>query len=356
MEPDVAWNEGLAYYERLRARGRVAVDLHRLDLALMRGATAGLLRAGARGHGESYDGKEGALWLRAVAGAVLQAGAQPEQRPGVGQGTVSESAPTESPLRRSARVIAMLAELHKAGFQRLRLGRIEAAAGSVWAAAILPASHLAADGVTPRDLRGDRAEGWLVEYHSAQGAHYFGWRDAEGKTARWLAARFIERFPTLARDGFGRDWGYAGWLAEVHGRVEHGVLPSLREDDPDGPPAPLMELDLAPGMDEGSPLPTAWLTREHVPDPSAPLGLLERFAFTYDGYQGGWRSLDQATEIAEAVLAGRLEEATLENLRAALFWCQRKHKWNDGMPNTGLEYQMRGLVAEIRHRLDGGHG
>ena len=32
--------------------------------------------------------------------------------------------------------------------------------------------------------------------------------------------RLLERFPIIGREGFGRDWAYAGWLTEMLGRAE----------------------------------------------------------------------------------------------------------------------------------------
>lgn len=51
---------------------------------------------------------------------------------------------------------------------------------------------------------------------------YFQWRDTKGDSARDLANKFIERFPELCRAGKGRDWEYAGWLAELVGFLEGG--------------------------------------------------------------------------------------------------------------------------------------
>lgn len=51
---------------------------------------------------------------------------------------------------------------------------------------------------------------------------YFNWQDAKNDNARKLAEKFIERFPDVAEQGRGRDWIYAGWLAELVGRLEQG--------------------------------------------------------------------------------------------------------------------------------------
>ena len=61
---------------------------------------------------------------------------------------------------------------------------------------------------------------------------YFGWDDTSKNDARTLAEKFIDRFPEIAREGKGRDWGYAGWLAELIGFLEQGdYIPILRWEE-----------------------------------------------------------------------------------------------------------------------------
>jgi len=51
---------------------------------------------------------------------------------------------------------------------------------------------------------------------------YFGWADTACDNARSLALKFIDRFPDIACQAKGRDWEYAGWLAELVGFLEQG--------------------------------------------------------------------------------------------------------------------------------------
>jgi hypothetical protein len=39
-------------------------------------------------------------------------------------------------------------------------------------------------------------------------------------SARKLAQRFVERFPSICERSIGLDWAYAGWLTDVLGHAE----------------------------------------------------------------------------------------------------------------------------------------
>lgn len=58
-------------------------------------------------------------------------------------------------------------------------------------------------------------EGAYSSYSSASENMYFEWTDAAGDNAYELGKKFISRFPGIAASGHGRDWRYAGWLAEL---------------------------------------------------------------------------------------------------------------------------------------------
>jgi hypothetical protein len=64
-----------------------------------------------------------------------------------------------------------------------------------------------------------------VHNTTGQDNEYFGWADARDDTVQQLAARFLERFPEIARLGRGRDWPYAGWYVEMLGFAERGAFP-----------------------------------------------------------------------------------------------------------------------------------
>ncbi len=82
-------------------------------------------------------------------------------------------------------------------------------------------------------------------YSSASGNAYFGWEDARNDDARGLAERFVARFPLTAAAGVGRDWAYAGWLAELVGFLSAGDrLPFVFSEDLETDPLMLRALPI----------------------------------------------------------------------------------------------------------------
>lgn len=133
---------------------------------------------------------------------------------------VSTHASSNPVIRRATRLLSMIHELHKAGYQRLRLCCGWVDDGSVWVARIFPSSHAEQDGWSPAR--------WAVEAAYATNAgSYFGWTDAAQDDARALANKFLNRFPGIAREAAGNDWAYAGWFSRIFGKAEHGDLPAF---------------------------------------------------------------------------------------------------------------------------------
>lgn len=167
---------------------------------------------------------------------------------------VSQAQPTDQMIRRCVRVLAMVHELHKAGFQRLRIFPQASGSGAYWRCTILGSDLVQDDGFTPLDdiasVSSLPEQELVARYASASGADYFGWRDAQSADARQLASLFLERFPYIKHASHGRDWAYAGWLTDVLGRAESGriedliVLDDYNHDEPKDlrdwrPPPPL---------------------------------------------------------------------------------------------------------------------
>ena len=161
--------------------------------------------------------------------------------------TISLSPPADPLARRTGRVVAMAHELHKAGFQLLRISPGLSPSGVHWRCPITCAANVQADGFSIKDT--SQAAGLFLPYSSADPG-YFGWAGAAEFSARELAVRFLTEHPVLARASLGRDLPYAGWLTEVLGVVEQGDMrryPVLYADfplDPDAraiprPPPPL---------------------------------------------------------------------------------------------------------------------
>jgi hypothetical protein len=121
----------------------------------------------------------------------------------------------------------MVGELHKRGYQRLRVMPYFGPTGA-WRCSIAPATlfyrnhgaiHIERAGPVAQEVT-------MVARHSgAAGNHYFDWHDTTTDTARLLADKFVERFLLLADSGKGWDYPYAGWYLRLLGYAEQGWLP-----------------------------------------------------------------------------------------------------------------------------------
>lgn len=130
-------------------------------------------------------------------------------------------------VRRAQRVIRMVSELHRMGYQGLRIMPYGYPLG--WRLAIAPRATFSA-------LHGAVMESELSASPTYSGAGdgnlYFNWRDAQTDTAYGLARKFVERFEQTVIRGQGRDWAYAGWLLELVGRIEgENLLPLVLWED-----------------------------------------------------------------------------------------------------------------------------
>lgn len=144
-------------------------------------------------------------------------------------------------VRRSQRVIRMVSELHRLGYQRLRI--MPYVHPNAWRLAVAPAeffserngAYIPVSKLTDRNV--------AIYSAAGDGEAYFDWSDAKGNDARELAEKFIERFPDIAAQGKGRDWAYAGWLSELVGFLEQGDwLPTVEWEYMTGSPDDLREL------------------------------------------------------------------------------------------------------------------
>lgn len=164
-------------------------------------------------------------------------------------------------IRRAQRVLLMVHELHKQGYQLLRIMPGMSASGVYWRCTITPKQNiLRTHGAMARDFDAD-----AVHYSSGQENQYFGWSDAMQDTARQLATRFLARFPAIADKGKGRDWEYAGWYVEMLGLAEQGSLP-VAYADWSGKPDPRW-LPTMQGFDSGLPMPPGGDAEPTCPEP-----------------------------------------------------------------------------------------
>lgn len=152
-------------------------------------------------------------------------------------------------VRRCQRVLAAVHELHKMGYQRLRIVPGRSPSGIHWRCKITPVSNvLRTHGAMARDF-----EGLSANYTSGMSDDYFGWTDAKKDTARALAAKILGRFPELACAGRGRDWAYAGWYTEMLGFAARGELPVAYADWYEAPNPRC--LPTTTGTESGLPMP-----------------------------------------------------------------------------------------------------
>lgn len=244
----------------------------------------------------------------------------------------------------------MVHELHKAGYQLLRISSGMAPSGVHWRCHITHAGNIGANGWEILDWGED-----VISYSTGDENRFFGFEDGEGKSARQLAQMFVDRFPELAVRAEGKDRLYVGWYVEMLGAAEHGRLPIFFAD-----------YDLEPNLEEMPPPPpidapaikaTNWpapdppLSLSMLPSPNAPWRELEPFCMSVDGYAGGKRSIARCAAIAAKVMDDGPEAATTASIRIALFFWQRKAKWNDGKVDTDDLRAAHACIEVLRRRL-----
>jgi hypothetical protein len=135
-----------------------------------------------------------------------------------------------SEVRRSQRVLAMVHELHKQGYQRLAIFSGMAPSGLYWRCQVLPYDSIFRSQDKALEMyASDEVE--VAEYSSGESYNYFGWTDAKSATARQLADKFVERFPRLSTASLGECFPYSGWFNLMLGRSERGDLPVMYSDD-----------------------------------------------------------------------------------------------------------------------------
>lgn len=137
----------------------------------------------------------------------------------VDQAEASLKRPKEAYIRWSTRLLAMVGELHKQGFQQLRIFTYMTSGGH-WRCEITIADEIPTGG----DLWAESSQ-FKAVYSSAMKNKYFDWTDAQNDSARELAAKFLLRFPDLVERGRGQDWLYAGWFQYMLGIAEQGHIP-----------------------------------------------------------------------------------------------------------------------------------
>jgi hypothetical protein len=142
----------------------------------------------------------------------------------------------EPHIRRAIRVLAIVGELHKRGYQRLRVMPFMSPSGVHCRCLIGPVTlfyrnHGAILNEMAAGLDDEIQEvATIARYTSAQTNQYFGWKDAQADDVRSLADKFVQRFRTVADSSRGWDYHYAGWYQRLLGLAEAGWLPVVLRD------------------------------------------------------------------------------------------------------------------------------
>jgi hypothetical protein len=110
-------------------------------------------------------------------------------------------------------IMLMVAELHRLGYEGLRLLSGLAPSGLYWRCSVLPVTRvsrengiMAARGAAPYEV---------PRYSSGAEGAYFGWTDAAEDLPEALAQKFVARFPELAAEGKRADPEYVKWYREM---------------------------------------------------------------------------------------------------------------------------------------------
>jgi len=195
-------------YYSLRDEGR---ELTRLVAPML----AAKARAGTVSEGDTFEAE--AFDFTAIPDDWMTATPSAAVGEGNGDPAVSDGAPPAHMLCR--RLLLMVQELHRLGYERLRAAPGLSPSGLHWRCSIVPASYARRDHGAMAEGKGEIT----ARYDSGQGTGFFGWDDAGGDAPEVLAGKFLERFPEVAALGMGGDPDYARWYARM-----------LRATDPDG--------------------------------------------------------------------------------------------------------------------------
>jgi hypothetical protein len=126
----------------------------------------------------------------------------------------------EPHFRRALRVLRIVNEFHKRGYQNMRIAPGMAPSGAYWRCTITPRLNILRN-------HGAKLKDWdrlTAHYSSGQGNSYFEWTDAETDTVQDLADKFHRRMPEIVEASRGLDWEYAGWYVTMLGYAERGLF------------------------------------------------------------------------------------------------------------------------------------
>jgi hypothetical protein len=124
------------------------------------------------------------------------------------------------------KVLELVRELHRRGYERLRIAPGMSASGMHWRCAITPVSNISPD----HGARIVDYEGLAAHYSSADDCAVFGWTEIDDLAPSLLADRFVGTFPEIAAAGLGEDPAYVEWYREMLEAIGADALPIAYAD------------------------------------------------------------------------------------------------------------------------------
>ena len=109
------------------------------------------------------------------------------------------------------KLILMVDELHKLGYELIRLNPSMSPSGLYWRCDIKPFGEKRLRMYMDEISKSHEADYNIATYSSAQGANIFKWSDTTHNSSLELAHKFIKRFPILIKHGKGIDKEYTEW-------------------------------------------------------------------------------------------------------------------------------------------------
>lgn len=137
-------------------------------------------------------------------------------------------------------ILQMIGELHERGYESIRLCPTLSNSGMHWIAWLASAEQ-----VLPHHgailhptamiqaMRSSPTEALAACYTSAHEFRFFGWNDAAEDSPAQLAARFVDRFPTISAEGKRPDPNYVAWYKNMILQTEPEGLPSIYASSPE---------------------------------------------------------------------------------------------------------------------------
>ncbi|HRF49775.1 MAG TPA: hypothetical protein PLC98_19250 [Anaerolineales bacterium] len=125
------------------------------------------------------------------------------------------------------KLLRMVAELHRRGYQRLRIAAGIAPNGVDWRCALMPAKR-----VDPGHGAHEQVGNLMAaRYSTAEDYHFFGWNDGGKMSVSEMADSFMRTFKTVCEHALGSDPVYANWFLAVVRAAEQGALPVAFGED-----------------------------------------------------------------------------------------------------------------------------